>query len=345
MKKSVILLFIISLSCLGYANSKTEATSVCTKPECYGLPTSSTADQITDICYASLPDHCRAVDKEYTQCYPTNKSVTTIGVESTKSCGTGFWESIKSTADGLWGLVTYPYNFIVDEKVRQEAKNVTSHVMHFVSNTSLKEMSGLVGGAAKKELDEFVNCLNHKGKSKYTCKIAMFALELLVGGKGVSAISKAKKAKKAKEAAKKKAMIKAREELLHNTRIAETKVVDSGGDLSQLSVKEFGYLRHFNDHSVGKINFSTLIDQQVRYLDKVSISKLLRHQLEQIDLMKAPSIVKILPDPAFTIVIMNYIRRGKDVPPAILEHITFYQRLDIRHMLKRSKEIQHPSDW
>ncbi len=308
--KVLILLFTIVLSCVVYANSKTEAESICNKPECYGLPSDATVDQIIKLCHKALPAYCQDVDIKYTQCYPSKDAISFVA-EIGLGCGKGSWEGIKSTAQSIWGMVKYPFRFVTSAEVRKEALDTTSYLLHSLSNIDVEKVGKLFGTSAQQEWNKFLGCLNHRGKSEYSCKAMVFAMDLILGGKGLHSVGKNFLKLFKTSANLQDVAIKVKGKLivagLKNRRLA---IIDLSSDEIQ-SLRYIGSsLKHLD---ITGLN-NNMINKMTDKISMLHFRRIIANNLKDIDLRKASSVLDLINLDSFVTIVKANIKKGIPLP-------------------------------
>ena len=79
-------------------SAQTEAGALCTKPECYdGLKPDATVIQEANLCYKTLPKHCREVPVKYTKCYTFSPKKAEKSNAMLSGCKEGALDALYST--------------------------------------------------------------------------------------------------------------------------------------------------------------------------------------------------------------------------------------------------------
>ena len=156
------------------AESLTEAGASCTTPECLNLPTSQSVEEILDLCLKSLPQYCKEVKPEFTKCYKNeDESFAFASVKSVGAClagGIGGVVDFFVTAYELGGAFG---DLFEDSYYRDEALDIMSYIMEQImdSEEGIEEvLKEFLLSPALEEIDEFISCLNYKGRWEYVCE-------------------------------------------------------------------------------------------------------------------------------------------------------------------------------
>ena len=165
----------------------TEAGGACNTPACLQAqenPAQQTATVITQMCMDALPEHCQQVQPKFTSCTPTDEmSWGQIAGYSAGSCLTGLWDGL---VDTLWffgsmakGLGVAAWKAIRKSEYYEEAMDTGSFLVEDLQGFGPQGLKSMFEKAFWEEVDEFMICLNTRGRYEYACEGVS---QVVVGG-------------------------------------------------------------------------------------------------------------------------------------------------------------------
>ncbi len=165
----------------------TEAGGACNTPACLQTrenPTEDTSSVIMQMCREALPEHCQSVQPKFTACTPTDEmgwgQITGL---SAVSCLTGLWDGLSDTfwffASAARGLGKMAWASLSSSEYRDEAMNTASFLIENLQASGSGGLKTMFEQGFWNEVDEFMICLNTRGRYEYLCEGAS---QVLVGG-------------------------------------------------------------------------------------------------------------------------------------------------------------------
>ena len=158
------------------SESLTEAGAGCTTPECLGLPTDQSLDEIRKLCLKSLPKYCEGIKEEFTSCYKDDELFSEVNVGSVGACIVGGISGIVDFFVMSWELGGAFGGLLKYEDHREEALDVISYMMEQIMDSEdngAKFIQEFLLSPALEEVDEIVSCLNYRGRWEYVCEFGV----------------------------------------------------------------------------------------------------------------------------------------------------------------------------
>ena len=155
------------------SESLTEAQAGCVTSECLSVTSDQTIDEVRQLCLDSLPEYCKEVKEEFTSCYKEDKSFSVASVKSAGACIVGGISGVVDFFVTAWELGGVLSDLLKDSYYRDEALDVMSYIMEQImdSEDGVEEvLKEFLLSPALEEIDEFISCLNYKGRWEYVCE-------------------------------------------------------------------------------------------------------------------------------------------------------------------------------
>ncbi len=170
---------------LSELESLTEAGAGCTTPECMEITTDQTIDEIRQLCLKSLPEYCEGIKEEFTSCYEDDESFVVASIKSAGACIVGGIGGVVDFFVVTWELGGVLSDLLKDSYYRDEALDVMSYIMEQImdSEDGVEEvLKEFLLSPVLEEIDEFISCLNYKGRWEYVCE---GGVQIFIGVKAV----------------------------------------------------------------------------------------------------------------------------------------------------------------
>ena len=164
----------------------TEAGAGCTTPECLGVAgvVGSPDLEVAELCRKTLPAHCQQIkDIKFTVCYDDQAYVLSASAASGWSCLVGLASGGTDVLTRTGKIAVGTYDFAMDGEHREEVLNTMSFFFEQFSDS--EKFKELLSGPLLEEMDEFMECLNYRGRWEYVCEVGIQTAVPLYGYKKI----------------------------------------------------------------------------------------------------------------------------------------------------------------
>ena len=335
--RNFLIIFIVlgfSFSALPAEDSETEAGAGCTTPECLGIAgiVGSPDLEVAELCRETLPAHCQQIKEiKFTKCYDDQAGAGKAIAGGGYSCLIGLWEGGVDVVSAIVKSGQWALNFTMDEEYREESLNAMSFFFEQFSDS--EKFKELLSGPILEEMDEFMECLNYRGRWEYVCEAGIQLTAIVYGYKKIKyGYTKVKQAIGGRRNIQKLSIrqkFKQREEL--QELLSGTSYVDisdlTGYQLSRLRPKD---MRRMNISNFTDDTGSFLSNRQLRAIPPLKMKDLdinVNHRtLNRLsdEQFKAAMINGNITNLPFSVIEKNLKRiRSSDIPKLLqLDHVS-----------------------
>ncbi len=274
--------------------SETEAGAGCTTPECLGIAgiVGSPDLEVAELCRSSLPEHCQQIKNiKFTVCYEDQAGLGKSSVISGGYCLLGIWEGLVDVGTGVVKLGKGTYKFAVDEEYREEALNTGS--VFFEQFSDSEKFKALLSGSILAEMDEFVECLNYRGRWEYICEGGIQVIAPLYGYKKVKQFIGGRRNKQKLSVREKFEQRKELQELLSGTGYV---------DIGKLSSYQLGRLK---PKDMRRMEISNFTDDIGSFLSNRQLHSIPPSKMNKLDIRVNHRTLRRLSDEQFKVAMIN----------------------------------------
>ena len=286
----------------------TEAASGCLTPECLGTGDNlgSPNVEMAELCRSTLPAHCQKIqDIKLTTCYDDQTNWAGVTGSGGIACALGLWQGAVDVGVGTWNIFKGIFNFAVDSEYREEALNTMSHLSEQFSDS--EKVKAFLTDPLLENMDEWVQCLNYKGRWEYVCEsgiqligsvwvgfhvldkgiaLPVQKLRHLIGGRSAPKLTMAQKYDQRKS--------------------LQEKLASGEVDISTLSPYQLSRLK---PKDMSKMNVSGLTDDMADHLSKRQLGAVPLSNIKQMSIDKNSRTLSRLSDDQFQAVMGS----GQDI--------------------------------
>ena len=286
--------------------AETEAQGGCTTPECSGFVTATTVEA-AELCRSTLPAHCQQIkDIKMTACYSDQTDWGQATGYSIWSCLVGIVSGGADLVTGTGKVLSGTYNLAFDEEFREEALNTASFFFEQFSDS--EKFKELLSGPVLEQMDEFVGCLNYRGRWAYICEGGIQIIVPVYGYKTIKRFVGGRRNKQKLSIRQKFEQRKELQELLSGTGYV---------DISNLSGYQLGRLK---PKDMARMNISNFTDNIGSFLSNRQLRGIPASKMNNLDIHVNHRTLERLSNDQFRVVMSNRSVKVSELPINVIEN-------------------------